>query len=364
MKASCGAGFRRCYIRATAAPGDHAWPCCRFMKMSCRTARRCALPARARLVFVVHGEITVAGRGLGDGEAWHGEAALTLAAGAAGATVWRWELAADAAPRARMPRAAPASLRAKARGPARHAAAGRAAAARRQRRLSARRLRLSAPPPGAGHPLPRRRRHAHRHPRALDLLWAGRRLVRERARAGVRAGRRRPAEPLHPGDDPAARADRQELDPVCRPRPTATSRGCSSTRFSPTRRSRGRGVSVTTETNGCSRNKRSARACVPSPACGGGSGWGNAPHRPSCVPPPQPSPASGGGSARLAALSKSSHHDRQRRTHAALAAASGCFISRSRGKTSRAKRVRLSTVSACDIAPAWPIIRRLPMPPQ
>ncbi len=56
-----------------------------------------ALPARARLVFVVHGEIAVAGRGLGDGEAWHGEAALTVAAGAAGATVWRWELAPGAA---------------------------------------------------------------------------------------------------------------------------------------------------------------------------------------------------------------------------------------------------------------------------
>src|SRR5688500_11527097 len=52
---------------------------------------------RARLVFVVHGEITIAGRDLRDGEAWHGEAALTVAAGAAGATLWRWELAADAA---------------------------------------------------------------------------------------------------------------------------------------------------------------------------------------------------------------------------------------------------------------------------
>ena len=56
-----------------------------------------ALAARARLVFVVHGEITIAGRDLCDGEAWHGEAALTLEAGAAGATLWRWELAADGA---------------------------------------------------------------------------------------------------------------------------------------------------------------------------------------------------------------------------------------------------------------------------
>ena len=79
----------------------------------------------------------------------------------------------------------------------------------------ARRLRLFAQPPGARHPLPDRGRHPHRHPWPLDLVWTGRRLVRIRARRGVRAGRRRQAEPLHPRDDPAARADRQKLDPIC-----------------------------------------------------------------------------------------------------------------------------------------------------
>ena len=39
-------------------------------------------------------------------------------------------------------------------------------------------------------------------------------VVRDRLRSGVRAGRDGPAEPLHPRDDPAARADRQKLVPV------------------------------------------------------------------------------------------------------------------------------------------------------
>jgi hypothetical protein len=52
-----------------------------------------ALPAAARMVFLVHGGATVAGRALRDGEAWHGEGAATLHAGDAGATCWRFELA-------------------------------------------------------------------------------------------------------------------------------------------------------------------------------------------------------------------------------------------------------------------------------
>jgi hypothetical protein len=50
-----------------------------------------------RMIFVVHGSVTIAGRELGDGEAWQDEGTLELAAGAAGATVWRWELAVHAA---------------------------------------------------------------------------------------------------------------------------------------------------------------------------------------------------------------------------------------------------------------------------
>ncbi len=50
-----------------------------------------------RLIFLVHGGVTVADRALSDGEAWHGEGAATLAAGTAGATCWRFELTSAAA---------------------------------------------------------------------------------------------------------------------------------------------------------------------------------------------------------------------------------------------------------------------------
>jgi hypothetical protein len=56
-----------------------------------------ALPPLPRMVFVAHGCVTLAERTLSDGEAWHGEGAATLAAGAAGATCWRFELASGAA---------------------------------------------------------------------------------------------------------------------------------------------------------------------------------------------------------------------------------------------------------------------------
>jgi hypothetical protein len=62
-----------------------------------------ALPALARMVFVVHGEITIDMRSLRDGEAWHGETALTLQAGKAGACVWRWELAPGSAAQLSLP---------------------------------------------------------------------------------------------------------------------------------------------------------------------------------------------------------------------------------------------------------------------
>ena len=45
-----------------------------------------ALPARARMIFVVHGAVTVAGQTFGDGETRHGEDAVTLVAGNAGVT--------------------------------------------------------------------------------------------------------------------------------------------------------------------------------------------------------------------------------------------------------------------------------------
>jgi len=53
-----------------------------------------ALPALPRMIFVVHGSLTVADRTLNDGEAWNGAGAVMLKAGSAGATAWRWELVA------------------------------------------------------------------------------------------------------------------------------------------------------------------------------------------------------------------------------------------------------------------------------
>jgi hypothetical protein len=69
-----------------------------------------ALPPLPRMIFVVHGSVTIADRTLGDGEAWHGEGAATLAAGATGATCWRFELTSRGAPD---PAAAGVSSRAK-----------------------------------------------------------------------------------------------------------------------------------------------------------------------------------------------------------------------------------------------------------
>ena len=50
------------------------------------------LPAMPRMVFAVHGSVTVGDRALQAEEAWSGEDAVTLEAGGDGATVWRWEL--------------------------------------------------------------------------------------------------------------------------------------------------------------------------------------------------------------------------------------------------------------------------------
>ncbi len=47
-----------------------------------------------RMVFVVHGSVTIESKTLGDGEAWHGEGDVTVTAGANGACCWRYELTA------------------------------------------------------------------------------------------------------------------------------------------------------------------------------------------------------------------------------------------------------------------------------
>jgi quercetin dioxygenase-like cupin family protein len=51
-----------------------------------------SLPALPRMLFVVRGAAMVGTRPLAQGEAWHGENAVTVRASEAGATVWRWDL--------------------------------------------------------------------------------------------------------------------------------------------------------------------------------------------------------------------------------------------------------------------------------
>jgi hypothetical protein len=59
-----------------------------------------ALPAAARMIFLVHGGARIGERMLSDGETWHGEAAVTIIGGDSGATFWRYELAAPPTPAA------------------------------------------------------------------------------------------------------------------------------------------------------------------------------------------------------------------------------------------------------------------------
>jgi hypothetical protein len=56
-------------------------------------ARPRALLPLPRMIFVVHGVPTIGARPFRDGEAWHGEGEVAVSPGAAGAMLWRWELA-------------------------------------------------------------------------------------------------------------------------------------------------------------------------------------------------------------------------------------------------------------------------------
>jgi len=53
------------------------------------------LPALPRMIFLVHGSATIDGRALNEGEVWHGEQAVAVTPGLAGATWWRFELAGE-----------------------------------------------------------------------------------------------------------------------------------------------------------------------------------------------------------------------------------------------------------------------------
>jgi len=54
-----------------------------------------SLPARPRMIFVVHGSIAMADRALRDDEGLGSESAISFTGGREGATVWRWELTTD-----------------------------------------------------------------------------------------------------------------------------------------------------------------------------------------------------------------------------------------------------------------------------
>ena len=61
------------------------------------------LPAIPRMIFVVHGSVTIGGKTVGDGDGcdsqtWHGEGETTLTPGETGATCWRFELVRGEAP--------------------------------------------------------------------------------------------------------------------------------------------------------------------------------------------------------------------------------------------------------------------------
>jgi hypothetical protein len=56
-----------------------------------------ALPPLPRMIYVVRGGVTIVVRTFTDGEAWHGEGAVSLKAGPEGATCWRFELTGAAA---------------------------------------------------------------------------------------------------------------------------------------------------------------------------------------------------------------------------------------------------------------------------
>src|SRR5262245_32255874 len=56
------------------------------------------LPAVPRMIFLVHGALTILGRSYSDGEAWHSEGAARIKPEKSGATCWRWELSPSDAP--------------------------------------------------------------------------------------------------------------------------------------------------------------------------------------------------------------------------------------------------------------------------
>lgn len=71
-------------------------PVLRLLEDSLSGGASLGLPPLPRMIFVVHGAVTIDGKSFGDGEAWSGEGAVSLVPGKDGTTVWRYELAPQA----------------------------------------------------------------------------------------------------------------------------------------------------------------------------------------------------------------------------------------------------------------------------
>jgi len=71
-------------------------PVLRLYEDTLSSSGEARLPALPRVLFVVHGTLTIGDRVIGGGEAWHDEGAITMRAEKTGATCWRWELGSGA----------------------------------------------------------------------------------------------------------------------------------------------------------------------------------------------------------------------------------------------------------------------------
>ena len=168
------------------------------------------LPALPRMIFVVHGSVSIGERTLRDEEALGGESAIMLKAGSAGATVWRWEFIALEAD---FGRPAPGS------GIVSHEKLAVVLATVPAGALLLRGDSVAFPPGGCAY------LHRHQGPGIRCLIEGGIRIDThgrstsygpggawyETGPDGVFAQAGRPPDALHPRHDPAARLSRQKL---------------------------------------------------------------------------------------------------------------------------------------------------------
>jgi hypothetical protein len=79
-------------IRSRGRKGPMRLPMLRLYEDILANSRVFALPRSPRMIFVVHGTISIGGRSFTDEDAWHGKGAVAVHAEASGASLWRWEL--------------------------------------------------------------------------------------------------------------------------------------------------------------------------------------------------------------------------------------------------------------------------------